>query len=369
VVKHCWNSWENGEPSLESTRLLLSHYQKTLFEWSSSKYGDVSRKIKLLTNRLERLQRREHAGLSRQIELIQIEINGLMEMEDIKWKQRAEKNWYQNGNKNTKFFHAWATQRRQHNHIEKILDSAGFLCAQPEDINQAFVQHFKQVFCLVESWGLQDCLAEVQSRVTQSMNVGLMRCFTPDEVDAALGQMSSMKAPGPDGFGVCFFTHNWETIGDAVRGAVLNFLNQGNFDPGINTTFIALVPKVSHASLVHNFLPISLCNVVYKLISKVLANRLKLVLPSIISKQQSAFVPRRLISDNILVAYKALHTMATRMKGKKGYMAIKVDISKAYDRVEWSFSRRYDTQARFCRKMDLFGDEVCNYGLLFHFGE
>jgi hypothetical protein len=70
------------------------------------------------------------------------------------------------------------------------------------------------------------------------------------------------------------------------------------------------------------------------LISKVLANRLKGVLPSIISKNQSAFVPGRLISDNILVVYEALHTMATPMNERNGYMVIKVDMSKAYDRVE-----------------------------------
>jgi hypothetical protein len=177
----------------------------------------------------------------------------------------------------------------------------------------------------------------VQPRITQTMNEGLTREFSPEEVNDALGQMVPLKAPGSDGFGVCFFTHNWETIGDAVRGAVLDFLNRGIFDPGINETHIALIPKVSPAILVHDFRPISLCNMSYKLISKVLANRLKLVLPLIISKHQSAFVLRRLISDNILVTYEALHTMATKMRGKKGYMAIKVDMSKAYDRVELSF--------------------------------
>lgn len=85
------------------------------------------------------------------------------------------------------------------------------------------------------------------------------------------------------------------------------------------------------------FRPISLCNVAYKIIAKVLANRLKVVLPDIISRQQSAFVPGRLISDNIIVAYEALHTMNTWMRGKKGYMAINVDMSKTYDMMEWEF--------------------------------
>lgn len=104
-----------------------------------------------------------------------------------------------------------------------------------------------------------------------------------------------------------------------------------------NYTYLALVPKKNNPLSVSNFRPISLCNVVYKILSKVMANRLKIVLPSIISCNQSAFVPGRLISDNILGAYETLHTMHTHMHGRVGYMAVILDMSKAYNRVEWVF--------------------------------
>lgn len=106
------------------------------------------------------------------------------------------------------------------------------------------------------------------------------------------------------------------------------------FDTDLNTTFIALIPKITPASKVTDFRPINLCNVLYKLMAKVLANRLKQFLPVIISCHQSAFIQGCLISDNVLVAFEALHTMQACLKGKKGYMAIKLDMNKAYDRVE-----------------------------------
>ena len=126
-------------------------------------------------------------------------------------------------------------------------------------------------------------------------------------------------------------------MGETITMAVLDFLNSGNMVPDINHTNIVLIPKVKNPEKMSDFRPISLCNVIYKIISKVLANRLKQVLPQIISLTQSAFVPGRFITDNVLVAYETLHTMHCKKKGKKGSLALKLDISKAYDHVEWPF--------------------------------
>ena len=122
-----------------------------------------------------------------------------------------------------------------------------------------------------------------------------------------------------------------------ITEAVLSSLNSGSLLKSINHTFISLILKVKNPERVTEFRPISLCNVIYKIISKVIANMLKPLLNSIISKTQSAFIAGRLITDNVLIAFELLHHMKTGCLGKKGFMALKLDISKAYDRVEWVF--------------------------------
>ena len=106
-------------------------------------------------------------------------------------------------------------------------------------------------------------------------------------------------------------------MGEYVIIDVLDFLNNGNMLPNINHTNIVLIPKVKNPKRMSEFRPISLCNVIYKIISKVLAYRLKQILPQIISPSKSAFVPGRLITDNVLVAYETLHTTHSGEK-KKG---------------------------------------------------
>ena len=105
----------------------------------------------------------------------------------------------------------------------------------------------------------------------------------------------------------------------------------------MNDTYICLILKVKSPQKITEFRPISLCNVVYRLISKILANRLKRVLDAVIDELQSAFVPGRLITDNVLVAFETMHCIDQRKKGKKALMAIKLDMSKAYDKVEWLY--------------------------------
>ena len=126
-------------------------------------------------------------------------------------------------------------------------------------------------------------------------------------------------------------------VNQDVAISILLWLNSGIIPHPINHTFITLIPKTTNPKYVQEYRLISLCNILYKIFSKVLANRLKKILPSIITEHQSAFVKDRLISDNTLVAFETLHSMKRHKTSDTGFMAVKLDMSKAYDRVEWGF--------------------------------
>ena len=126
-------------------------------------------------------------------------------------------------------------------------------------------------------------------------------------------------------------------MGNDIIQVMLSVLCSGHMLRKVNFTHIVLIPKVKNPTKMSDYRPISLCNVLYKMVSKCVANRLKSILTMVVSDSQSAFVPGRLIIDNIIMAYEVLHCLKEKRSGRKGSMAIKLDMSKAYDRVEWGF--------------------------------
>ena len=139
-------------------------------------------------------------------------------------------------------------------------------------------------------------------------------------------------------------------MGNNVVCMILNVLNFDMSMAEINKTYITLVPKTNNPSRMIEFRPISLSNVIYKLISKVLANRLKLILLQIISENQSAFISGKLITDNVLISFELMHYLDHKRDSKDCYIAIKLDMSKAYDRVEWGFMEQVMKKLDFHEK-------------------
>ncbi|XP_061993460.1 uncharacterized protein LOC133711342 [Rosa rugosa] len=175
--------------------------------------------------------------------------------------------------------------------------------------------------------------------VSEDLNLSFCAPYSSEEVREALFQMYPTKSPGPDGMPPLFFQHYWESIGTDVTEVVHNFLHSGQLLKQINFTHICLIPKVDSPETMADLRPIALCNVIYKLCSKVIANRLKILLPQIISPFQSAFIPGRLITDNMLAANELAYFIHNKRSGDE-FMALKLDLSKAYDRLEWCFLQK-----------------------------
>lgn len=143
--------------------------------------------------------------------------------------------------------------------------------------------------------------------------------------------MPSNKAPGPDGYTAEFFKASWGIVGKDFTIAVQSFFTKGFIPKGLNTTILALIPKKDVAVEMKDYRPISCCNVLYKVISKILANRLKGMLPQCISYNQSAFVKNRLLVENLLLATKIVKDYHKDDISPR--CAMKIDIAKVFDSV------------------------------------
>jgi hypothetical protein len=260
-------------------------------------------------------------------------------LEEIYWKQRSRVLWLKEGDRNSAFFHQKASDKRSRNKVVGLTDEAGVWQTNPNDVAGILVRYYEGIFRAegFDSDALQEVLYSVKPCVTSAMNASLLATYSDAEIKQALFQMHPSKAPGPDGMSPFFYQKYWDIVHHDVCLAVKNFLTSGQLFQESNFTHLTLIPKVKEPKFAMELRPIALCNVVYKIASKVLANRLKTILPQIVSPLQSAFVPGRLISDNTLVATEVAHFMHKLRRKSDGFFSLKLDISKAYDRLEWSF--------------------------------
>uniref|UniRef100_A0A2N9HV68 Reverse transcriptase domain-containing protein n=1 Tax=Fagus sylvatica TaxID=28930 RepID=A0A2N9HV68_FAGSY len=150
--------------------------------------------------------------------------------------------------------------------------------------------------------------------------------------------MQSLKAPRPNGFPPLFYKKYWHIVGSNVIKAVQYFFTTGYMLKDINSSLIVLIPKIPNPTTTNHFRPISLCNVVYKAISKILVGRVRPLLDQLISPSQSAFVPGRWIAENQVLVKELMHSFNTK-KVKEGFIAVEVDLQKAYDRINLEFSQ------------------------------
>jgi hypothetical protein len=183
----------------------------------------------------------------------------------------------------------------------------------------------------------------IPSLITKEQNETLMRPITQEEVDQAVKEMPLGKSPGPNGFTTNFFHYCWSMIREEVWQVVEESRTSGQVLSAFNATFLTLIPKEERVTHPKQFQPIALCNVIYKIITKVIVLRLKLVPPFIISKVQSGYVEGRKIMDSVILVHEVIHSLkSTRTPS----MLIKLDLSKSFDRISWQY---------MCSLLEAFG--------------
>lgn len=246
--------------------------------------------------------------------------------------QRSRAKWMHGGDRNTKYYHLKAVNRKKKNRIIMLCNESGQWMEDEDQIKTHVTSYFKDFFSDGSNNGDYPEMKYHFSPLDTSTRVALDSSITEAEIDAAIFSMQPWKAPGPDGFQAGFYQNNWPLVRDACYASSKGVWSNSELVENINATDICLIPKVSKPEFIIKFRPISLCNVNYKVLTKVIVNRLKPLMPNIISPYQTRFIPTRSIHENIIVAQEILHSMR-KMRSKNGFFVIKVDLAKAYAKI------------------------------------
>eukprot|EP00253_Pinus_taeda_P027957 PITA_27957 len=231
----------------------------------------------------------------------------ICKQEEIFWRQKSRVQRLKEGERNTRFFHKSTMENRAHNRIFLIKDKRGNNLKSHEDIEVALVQYFRDIAqetCYKRGHYIRDFTNQIPRLVSREDNVNLHRPITKEE-------------------------DILEVVEDSRRHKTIL--------KALNSYFIALIPKQEMAQTPDRFIYIALCNVIYKIISKVATNRLKTLLPSVVLGEQSRYVEGRKILNNIIQAHEVVHSLTSK---RKAGMIMQLDIAKDYDKLNWNYIRK-----------------------------
>ena len=309
--------------------LKLRRLKEVLKGWNISDFGNNRVRKHEAYNKVETIQCRistegNSLDLRLQEVLAKMEYTSILDRESSFYRQKNRGSWLRDGDRNTAFFHRSSKQRKVSSRIN-FLEVDGQITNDRGVFSSRIIQYFRDIFSFAPVTSDRDFLQDIMSsEVTAEQNDMLISIPARDEVKAAVFALSPESAPGPDGFGGYFFQRFWEVIGEDMYEAVAEYFRTGVIPTGMNSSFVTLIPKGTDVTRVEDYRPIVLGNFLYKVVTKILANRLGVILAKVISPNQFGFIPGRNIHDCIALASEGVNSL-DNPAGKLN-MAIKVDI-------------------------------------------
>lgn len=332
-LKIIQETWAKSSSSLVADK--LKDVKKTLKQWNRDDFGNIDMNIVKLGDLIQK-----YDDIANQRELTTEELEERqkshtdlwmwMKRRELYWAQNSRISWLKDGDRNTKFFHVIASNRRRKNTIQSI-DVNGATIDDPGRIKNEAVSFFKGIF-------KEECFNRPTfegldfNKLSQAQAAALIEPFSNDEIDNAVSSCDSDKAPGPDGFNFRFVKEAWATIKQDVYAIVREFHTTAQLPRGCNTAFIALIPKIDSPKEFKDYRPISMVGCIYKIISKVMAKRLQKVMSSLVGPLQSSYIEGRKILDGALIASELIDSCKRR---KIESTLFKLDFHKAYDSVSY----------------------------------
>ena len=339
IVKNSWNISVIGCPMYVLNEK-LKHLKLALKHWNINVFGNVHDQVKDAKLKVDHIQEENdnngHSDILMQQEKdVQLILEQALNVEELFWQQKSRVQWHCEGDRNTSYFHRLAKIKNASNLITSIKDGDTML-TDPKDISEHIVNHFTFIFNnnsnIIDN-GLIDEL--IPSLITDRINNLLTLLPSDEEIYQTIFSLNKDSAPGPDGFGALFYQTYWDIIKNDVSNVVLQFFKTGWILPNFNSNNIVLIPKTNNAGSVGDYRPIALANFKFKIISKILADRLAKIMPAITSVQQRGFIKGRSIKDCICLTFEAINLLNKKSYG--GNLALKVDIAKAFDTLDWTF--------------------------------